>query len=114
MKDKQINQKKLFCGVLIYILSFGLTMLFGKTFHVNFYLGKLQITSDIICGIINVGYIIACLMIIHAEPKNGLYASIVLIVLSVIPPFQTIFINQNYAVLPGIITDISALPGSTA
>ena len=111
MKDKQIiNQKKLFCGVLIYILSFGLTMLFGKTFHVNFYLGKLQITSDIICGIINVGYIIACLMIIHAEPKNGLYASIVLIVLSVIPPFQTIFINQNYAVLPGIITDISAIP----
>ena len=110
MKDKQINQKKLFCGVLIYILSFGLTMLFGKTFHVKFFIGRLLVTSDIICGIINVGFIIACLMIIHAEPKNGLYAAILLILLSVVPAFQTIIINHNYAVLPGIITDISAIP----
>ena len=110
MKDKQINQKKLFCGVLIYIFSFGLTMLFGKTLHVDFYIGRLQVTSDIICGIINIGFIIACLMIIHAEPKNGLYASILLILLSLIPAFLTLIINQNYAVLPGVITDISAIP----
>ena len=110
MENKQINQKKLFCGILIYILSFALTMLFGKTFHVNFYIQKLQVTSDIICGIINVGFIIACLMIIHAEPKNGLYVSIFLILLAVVPAIMTIVINQNYTVIPGIITDISAIP----
>ena len=110
MENKQINQKKLFCGILIYILSFALTMLFGKTFHVNFYIQKLQVTSDIICGIINVGFIIACLMIIHAEPKNGLYVSIFLILLAVVPALMTIVINQNYTVIPGIITDISAIP----
>ena len=110
MENKQINQKRLFCGILIYILSFALTMLFGKTFHVNFYIQKLQVTSDIICGIINVGFIIACLMIIHAEPKNGLYVSIFLILLAVVPALMTIVINQNYTVIPGIITDISAIP----
>ena len=110
MKDKQINQKRLFCGVLLYIFSFGLTMLFGKTLHVDFDIGRLQVTSDIICGIINVGFIIACLMIIHAEPKNGLYASILLIFLALVPAFLTLIINHNYAVLPGVITDISAIP----
>ncbi len=85
-------------------------MLFGKTLHVDFDIGRLQVTSDIICGIINVGFIIACLMIIHAEPKNGLYASILLIFLALVPAFLTLIINHNYAVLPGVITDISAIP----
>lgn len=110
MNDTRIDQKKLFTGLFIYLCSFALTMFFGKVYHVSFYLGKLQVTSDTICGIINVLFIISCLIIVHSEPEKGLFLAIPLIIFAELPTINVIISKGNYLALPGVITGISSIP----
>lgn len=110
MENKQIDQKKLFFGLLIYLCSFGLTILFGKWYHITFSIGKIIITSDTICGILNIFTIIGCILIIYAEPSIGLFISVPLTILSELPAIITIIVNDIYTSIPGIIVGISSIP----